>query len=76
MSIEEKVISIVEDNLETQCEVKLKSRLREDLGVDSLSTLMIIYELEDEFFITIEEDDSREMKSVSDIVGQLRSKYL
>jgi acyl carrier protein len=73
---EERVISIVKSNIERRYEVKPESRLTEDLGVDSLSVLIIINELEDEFSITIDEDDSLKMKTVSDIVERLRLKYL
>lgn len=76
MNIEQRVISAVEKNLETKCEVRLESKLKEDLGVDSFSALMVINELEDEFSITIDETDFRTLKRVSDIVDRLKSKYL
>ena len=54
--------------------ITLDSRLIEDLKLDSLDLLMILSDLEDEFNITIAEDDFRNVVTVNDIVTKLRAR--
>jgi len=75
MSLEKRVIETIERNLEKKREVKLESRLVEDLEADSFSKLMIIAGLEDEFSVTIDEEDVGRIEKVSDIVENLRLKH-
>ena len=56
--------------------ITLESRLREDLFVDSLDMLMIIGDLEDEFEITITDDEFADVVSVNDIVEKLKARGL
>lgn len=51
--------------------ITLESRLTEDLGADSLDAVQIIMALEDEYSITINDDDMMKIKKVSDIVEYL-----
>lgn len=75
MNLEKRVIKTVEQNLEKKHEVSLESRLFEDLEVDSFNKIMIITGLEDEFSITIDEEDMGQINKVSDIVEHLRLKH-
>lgn len=75
MNLEEKVLAIVSKNIETKQDLDLSKKLIDDLGVDSLDTLMIINGLEDEFGIAINEDDFKDIKTIGDIVAALRQKY-
>jgi acyl carrier protein len=75
MTLEYRVIETVSKNLEKPQEVRLESNLQEDLGVDSFNKIMIIAGLEDEFSININGEDFSEIKTVSDIVDNLRLKY-
>jgi len=54
--------------------ITLESRLIEDLKLDSLDLLMILSDLEDEFKITIAEDDFLDVVTVNDIVAKLRAR--
>ena len=72
MNLEKKIIKIIEENLEEEFDVTLKTNLRDDLNIDSLSTLMIITALEDEFSITIKDTDFAEIKRVEDIIKLLK----
>ena len=56
--------------------ITLESRLREDLFVDSLDMLMIIGDLEDEFEITITDDEFANVVTVNDIVEILKARGL
>ncbi len=40
----------------------------QDLGVDSLDTIVLLSELEDQFKIAISDDDARAIRSVRDVV--------
>ena len=75
MSLEERVLMTVFKNLEKNLEITLESRLLEDLGMDSLNKLMIIAGLEDEFEITINESDFKQLRTVGEIVSALRERY-
>ena len=74
-AIQEKIINAVQtclSNEQMKDEVKLTSSLREDLGYDSMDTLMLVSELEADFGIEIDESDFRDIVTVSDIVEKLK----
>ncbi|SHI67260.1 acyl carrier protein [Desulfosporosinus lacus DSM 15449] len=50
--------------------------MREDLFVDSIDMSMIIGDLEDEFEITITDDEFANVVTVNDIVENLRARGL
>ena len=54
--------------------ITLESRLIEDLKLDSLDLLMILSDLEDEFNITIAEDDFLSVVTVNDIAIKLKAR--
>ncbi len=72
MTIEERVLKVVGENLEGDFEVTIKSRLVDDLGADSFNKIMIIAGLEDEFSIEINEDDFVGIETVDDIVNKIK----
>ena len=76
MNLEERIISAIQGVLEKRVEITLESRLLEDLKVDSLDLLMILSSLEDEFSITIAEDDFLDVVTVKDIAVKLRARGL
>ncbi len=68
----EKVREIIAQEIGLDKEkIALESRLTEDLGADSLDAVQIIMALEDEYSITINDDDMMKIKKVSDIVEYL-----
>jgi acyl carrier protein len=74
--LEQKVIDLIQANIEKKHAVTLDSDMRQDLGVDSFGTLMIINDIEEAFGIEIVEADIKEAVKVSDIVQILATKYL
>lgn len=54
--------------------VDLKSRVIEDLGADSLDVVEMLMVLEDEFNITVSDEESLQLKTVADIVNLIDSK--
>ena len=57
---------------QTQKEVTFSSDLREELGYDSLNTIMLISELEAVFNIEIDESDFSDIVKVADIFEKLK----
>lgn len=55
-------------------EIVLKAGLQTDLSGDSLDALEIIFQLEEEFNIKIDEEDARKMVTVQDIVNYVTKK--
>lgn len=51
--------------------ISLDSRL-EDLGIDSLDTIVLLSELEKQFRISISDDAARSIRSVRDVVEGIR----
>ncbi len=72
MNIEESVLKVVEENLEGDFKVTIKSILVDDLGADSFNIMMIIAGLEDEFSIEISEDEFFGIETVGDIVDKIK----
>ena len=74
--LEEKVIDVIQANIENKYEVNLHSDLRTDLEVDSFGAIMIFNDLEETFGIEIKDADIKSVVKVADIVRLLATKYL
>ena len=65
MSIEEKVIAIVADNLDVdQASITRDSSFVTDLQADSLDTVELMMDLEEQFSIKIEDADAEQIHTV------------
>ncbi len=73
MNLEERIITTLKNNMERLQEINIESKLKEDLALDSFDILMVISALEDEFSITINEEDFSEVVTVGDIVDRMRA---
>lgn len=71
MTLEEKVIKILQTNGEVKTKITLNSELEEDLGIDSFAMIMIINVLEDEFGISIQTEALTDLKTVDDLIKKL-----
>lgn len=68
----EKLQEIVADKLGVDAsEVKLESTFRDDLGADSLDLFEIVMAIEEEFGISISNEDVEEIQSVSDALNYI-----
>ena len=74
MELFNKITEIISRNIDWQEEIRPEERLKEDLEIDSLDVILIINEIEDEFNITVEQQEIRCLGTVQDIVDKLRQK--
>jgi len=71
----EKVKEIIADQLGIDTEeIKMETKLIDDLGVDSLEIFEVIMSIEEEFEIEIPNEDVEGMKSVNEMVKYIESK--
>ena len=72
-NIEQKVIKIIADNQGKKIEeISVDSRFAEDLGVDSLSTVEIMMEIEKEFGVDVPDEEATKIKKVADVVNYIQ----
>lgn len=75
MAVEEKVISIVSDQLDTpKDEIETSSSFVDDLKADSLDIVELVMALEDEFDIKIPDEDYDKIKTVGDVITYIEAK--
>lgn len=75
MAVEEKVISIVSDQLDTPKEdISRESSFVDDLKADSLDIVELVMALEDEFEIKIPDEDYDKIKTVGDVINYIEDK--
>lgn len=72
--MEESIINLIADKLSKKKEqITLEARLVEDLGADSLDVVELIMAFEDEFGISLPDEEIAKMKTVGDIVKFITS---
>ena len=54
--------------------ITMEANIVEDLEADSLSVMQIIMEMEEEFGLTVEDDDVNNLRTVGDIVKYCEEK--
>ncbi len=70
----ENVINMISTQLKIDpSTVTRDSRLIEDLKADSANIMVMIMDLEDQFGITVEDDQIMRMKTVGDVVDYIES---
>ncbi len=74
-SIEEKVKSIIVDQLGvTEDQVTPEAKFIEDLGADSLDTVELVMAFEDEFSISVPDEEAEKLTSVGSVLEYIESK--
>lgn len=72
MSTFEKVKEIIIDRLDVAEEkVSIDAKFIEDLGADSLDTYELLQGVEEEFDITVSEEEAQNFKSVKEVVAYI-----
>mgnify|MGYP001444021516 FL=1 len=78
MSIEKNVFEVVSRLLKFELsDLSLETNLRKDLNADSIDSVEVIFELEDLYNITIEDEVAEELQtigSIVDVITELTSK--
>lgn len=73
--IQESVIQIVCDQMGvSRDKVTLETSFVNDLGADSLDTVELVMEFEDEFELTIPDEDAEKIQTVGDAVKYIEEK--
>lgn len=68
-----KLRALVADKLEVEEDkVELTSRFREDLGADSLDTYELLYAIQSELSITIDDEKAAQFETVGDAYSYLK----
>ena len=71
-STEERVVEIVSENLGVSKEsVTRQTRFIEDIGADSLDIVELVMELEEEFEITIPDEQAEKIKTVGEAIDYI-----
>lgn len=70
----EKVKAIIAEKLNVdQDEIKLESSIVDDLGADSIDLIELIMNLEEEYGISISDEQAVKLKTVGDVVDFINS---
>ena len=74
-SVEERVIRIVCNQMGTTADkVTYETSFVNDLGADSLDTVELVMEFEDEFEISIPDEDAEKIQTVGNAIGYIEGK--
>jgi acyl carrier protein len=73
VEIEEKVIQIVGEQLSVdKNEIARETSFVNDLNADSLDTVELVMELEDEFDLTIPDEEAEKLKTVGEAIDYIQ----
>ena len=65
--VELKMISVVAEKLSVEeSSVSAASRFQEDLGADSLDMVELLIQIEEEFGVSISDEESQDLKTIGD----------
>ena len=74
-TLEQRVIKLVCNNMKAKPEnVAMETSFVNDLGADSLDTVELVMELEEEFGLTIPDEDAANIQTVGDAVNYVNAK--
>ena len=72
--MKDKIIALIADKLgKKPNQITLESRLVEDLGADSLDIVELIITFEDEFNVSLPDEDVAKMKTIGDVVKYIEN---
>ena len=73
VEIEEKVMQIVSEQMSVdRGEISRETSFVNDLNADSLDTVELVMELEDEFDLTIPDEEAEKLKTVGEAVDYIK----
>lgn len=72
MEVEDKVMKIVAEQMSVdRAELTRQTSFQNDLNADSLDTVELVMELEDEFDMTIPDEEAEKLKTVGEAVDYI-----
>ncbi len=75
MKLEDKVIDIIVEQLDVKKEECLpQASFINDLGADSLDLVELIMEMEEEFNVTVSDDELEKIRTIQDVIDFLKKK--
>ncbi len=75
MTLEEKVISIIMEQLDvTREECVVEASFIDDLGADSLDLVELIMEMEETFDVQIADNELEKIRTIKDVLDYLKNK--
>ena len=75
--MQDKIIKMIANKLGKKVEdITLQSKLIEDLGADSLDIVEMLMMLEDEYGITIPDQDAMKLSTIGDIVTYMEKQQI
>ena len=74
MDLTSKILTIISKDTGCGKKIRPEDRIVEDLKIDSLDRLMIVNDLEDEFNITVEDEELSRVVVVQDIIDAVGRK--
>jgi acyl carrier protein len=70
--VEEKVIQLVSEQLSAdKSEITRNTSFTNDLNADSLDTVELVMELEDQFDMTIPDEEAEKLKTVGEVIDYI-----
>jgi len=73
--VEKKVIETIADTLDIdKSKITLESKLTEDLGIDSIKAIEVIFAIEGVFQMRFNDEDIRKIKRVGEIIDYITKK--
>jgi len=73
-SVEDRVVNIVAEQLGVEKDkIKRESNFVNDLGADSLDTVELVMELEEEFDINIPDESAEKIQTVGEAISHIES---
>jgi acyl carrier protein len=75
MEVQEKVITLVSQATKTDAgNISATTNFIDDLNLDSLDMVELMMKMEDEFSVTIPEEETENLKTIGDIVNYIKAK--
>jgi len=75
VSVEEKVIGIVSEQMNVdKSQITRETSFVNDLGADSLDTVELVMEFEDEFDLDIPDEDAEKIQTVGEAIDYIEEK--
>jgi len=70
----QEIIAIVDEELAGKGEVKEAMQIREGLRLDSLQTVELLFEIEEQLGVKIEDEEVQKLKTVADLLDVIEQK--